>query len=82
MFKYYQETKTKDFLVVDTTSRAYYKRIGKRELEGRAVALEGNPASMCTTGISTDYLKNRCKRVTVNKIPASYIRYFGIEEAI
>lgn len=76
MIKYYKENKTKDYLCVDTTTRNYYKRIGKRALEGRAVSIEGNSASMTTTGISLDYLKNRCKRVRFFEIPQEYRQWF------
>lgn len=76
MIKYYQEKKSKDFLMVDTSTRKYYKRMGKRELEGRAVCINNTPSSMCTTGISLKFLKNRCKRVDALKVPFSYKQYF------
>ncbi len=80
MIKYYQETKTKDYLAVDTSSRAYYKRIGKRELEGRATCIAGLDNSMCTTGVSTDYLKNRCKRVKIENVPNNWLKWIGLED--
>lgn len=76
MIKYYQEIKTKDYLLVDTSTRQYYKQLGKRELEGRATCIAGLPASMATTGISLDYLKNKCKRVKESEISLEYKKYF------
>ena len=77
MIKYYQETKTKDYLAVDTASRAYYKRIGKSSLEGRATCIDKLPSSMCTLSISTVYLKNGCKRVPLKDVPKNWLQWIG-----
>ena len=57
MIHYYQETNG-DFLAIDTSTNRYYRAIfGKDQFEGRATAIAGHVGSVCTTGISRDFLK-------------------------
>jgi hypothetical protein len=80
MILYYRET-SGDFLAIETTTNAYYRRVlGKDHFEGRATAIAGQVGSVCTTGISRDFLRMNCKRVAKTKVPAEWLKAIGLEE--
>ena len=73
--KYYQErNKAGDYLSVDPSTLDYYiTNLGKAEMEGRATAIQGNVSSVCTTDISLDFLRRKCRRVSKASIPAEWL---------
>lgn len=74
MILFYQE-KSGDFLAIDTATNAYYRQVlGKDQFEGRATAIEGQVGSVCTTGVSREYLAQNCKRVARARVPAEWLR--------
>jgi hypothetical protein len=76
---YYCE-KNGDFLAIDTDTRGYYlATFGRDEYEGRATAIAGLVGSVCTTGISRDYLKRNCRRVAKATVPADWRRAIGFD---
>jgi hypothetical protein len=81
MILYYRESNG-DFLAIDTdTNRFYLDTFGKDHFEGRATAIAGLVASVCTTGISREYLRTNCKRVAKALIPVEWLRGIGLEYA-
>ena len=79
MILYYRED-TGDFLAIDTdTNRFYLDTLGKDHFEGRATAIAGLVASVCTTGISREYLRTNCKRVAGAQVPVEWLRAIGFE---
>ncbi len=78
MILYYRETEAGDFLAIDTESNSYYRRnFGKDHFEGRATAISENVGSVCTTGISREYLRTACKRVAKKHVPLDWLRAIG-----
>ena len=72
MIAFYQE-KSGDYLAIDTSTNAYHLDVlGKDHFEGRATAIEGLVGSVCTTGISREYLRGNCERVARAKVPAEW----------
>jgi hypothetical protein len=73
--KYYQErNKSGDYLSVDPSTLDYYlKTQGKAHVEGRATCIQGSVTSVCTTGISLDFLRRKCRRVRKASIPAEWL---------
>ena len=72
--RYFREP-SGDYLCVDLTTRGYYEQIGKLGLlEGRATAIEGDPSSMCTTGIHM-YILTECTAVFRRNVPSAWLRY-------
>ena len=68
-----------DFLAIETTTRNYYlSTFGRDEYEGRATALAGLVGSVCTTGISRDFLKGNCKRVARAHVPSDWLKAIGM----
>ncbi len=77
MIQFYQE-QSGDYLAIDTASNAYYRQVrGQDHFEGRATAIAGLVSSVCTTGISRDYLAEKCKRVARAGVPAEWLRAIG-----
>lgn len=77
MTLYYQETNG-DFLAIWTESNDHYRTtFGKDHFEGRATAIEGLVESVCTTGISRDFLKSNCQRVAKRNVPAEWLKAIG-----
>lgn len=75
---FYQEEYS-GFLAIDTGSRRYYlTTLGRGEYEGRAAAISGLAGSVCTTGISREYLTRHCKRVARASVPAEWLRAIGL----
>ncbi len=78
MILFYRENNG-DFLAIDTdTNRYYFDVLGKDHFEGRATAIAGLVGSLCTTGISREYLHLHCKRVARSKVPVEWQRAIGI----
>lgn len=71
MIHYYQE-RNGDFLAIDTSTNAYYLSFAKDQFEGRATAIAGHVGSVCTTGISRQFLKQECRRIAKAKIPTEW----------
>lgn len=81
MILYYRE-KNGDFLAVETTTNSYYRQVlGKDHFEGRATAIAGQRGSVCTTGVSREFLRENCRRVAKAKVPYDWLRAIGLEEA-
>ena len=77
MIQYYQEA-TGDFLAIDTATNRYYLRnLGEDLWEGRATAIAGQVGSVCTTSVSGDFLKAKCKRVAQAEVPAKWLKAIG-----
>jgi hypothetical protein len=78
MILYYREDNG-DFLAIETGTNAYYRRnFGKDHFEGRATAIAGLIGSVCTTGISREYLQTNCKRVPREKVPPPWLKAIGL----
>lgn len=76
MIYYYQE-RNGDFLAIDTSTNAYYLSFAKDHFEGRATAIAGHVGSVCTTGISRDFLKQECRRISKGQVPAEWRKAIG-----
>jgi hypothetical protein len=77
MILYYRES-TGDFLAIDTSTNAYYLRhFNKDRFEGRATAIAGQFGSVCTTGVSREFLRKKCKRVGKKNVPAEWQTAIG-----
>jgi hypothetical protein len=77
MILYFREDNG-DYLALDTATNAYYRRnLGLDHFEGRATAVSGQVGSVCTTGISREYLRKNCKRVPRAKVPAGWRKAIG-----
>jgi hypothetical protein len=77
MILYFQESNG-DYLAIDSSTNAYYRRcFGQDHFEGRATAIAGLIGSVCTTGISREFLRGNCKRVGKAKVPAEWRRAIG-----
>jgi hypothetical protein len=62
-----------DFLAVDSSTNRYYRTtFGKDQYEGRATAIAGQVGSVCTTGVSSAFLKKECRRVARASVPAKW----------
>jgi hypothetical protein len=78
MILYYREDNG-DFLAIETGTNGYYRRnFGKDHVEGRATAIAGLIGSVCTTGISREYLKRNCRRVLKAKVPPAWLKAIGL----
>jgi hypothetical protein len=78
MIRFFREANG-DFLAIDTnTNRYYLDHFGHDHFEGRATAIEGLVGSVCTTGISRDFLKAQCQRVPRAAVPADWSRAIGL----
>ncbi len=73
--KYYQEQdKAGDYVSIDPTTNAYYlEQLGRNVFEGRAAAVHGNVASVCTTNLSREWLNRKCRRVAKDSIPDEWL---------
>jgi hypothetical protein len=78
MTRFYRE-KNGDYLAIDTgTNRYYLECFAKDHFEGRATAIAGQVGSVCTTGISREFLRKNCKRVAKAKVPREWRTAIGI----
>jgi len=72
--KYYQErNKSGDYVSVDPSTLDYYLKLGKAHVEGRATAIRGQVSSVCTVGLSLDFLRRKCRRVRKADVPAEWL---------
>jgi len=77
MIKFYREPNG-DYCCVETSTAKYYRQLGTPNIrEGRAAAIIGLVTSVCTTGISTGFLK-RCRRVDRAHVPTQWKHYMGV----
>jgi hypothetical protein len=68
-----------DFLAIDTSTDAYYLPLfGEDHFEGRPTAIAGLVGSVCTTGISREFLRQRRRRVARSKVPVEWRRATGL----
>jgi hypothetical protein len=68
-----------DFLAIESATRIYsLATFGRDEYEGRATALAGLVGSVCTTGISRDFLQANCRRVTRAEVPSDWLKAIGM----
>jgi hypothetical protein len=75
---FYRENESGDFLAVSTATNGYCRQVlGQDHFEGRAAAIAGLVGSVCTTGVSREYLARHCKRVAKVKVPAEWRRAIG-----
>ena len=78
MILFYRENESSDYLAIDAESNAFYlETFGKDPYEGRATAIQGLVGSVCTTGVSRDYLRTKCKRVAKRAVPEEWLRAIG-----
>ncbi len=78
MIRYYRESNG-DYLAIDAATNGYYRRVlGWDQFEGRAAAVAGLAGSVCTTGVSREYLRECCTRVAGDGVPATWRRAIGI----
>jgi hypothetical protein len=78
MMQFYQEHNG-DYLAIDTATNAYYRQtFGKDHFEGRATALQGLVSSVCTTGISRQFLRECCKKIARKNVPTEWIKAIGL----
>jgi hypothetical protein len=73
--KYYRErNKAGDYISVDPSTLDYYlQNLGKELYESRATAIQGLVTSVCTTAISGQFLRSKCRRVAKRDIPAEWL---------
>lgn len=77
MILYYRESND-DFLAIDTTTNDYYLRhFSKDQFEGRATAIARQVGSVCTTGISREFLRANCEKVAKARVPAKWRKAIG-----
>ncbi len=76
MTRHYREANG-DYLAIDAATNGYYRRLGHDHFEGRAAAVAGQAGSVCTTGVSREYLRACCTRVAKAGVPAAWRRAIG-----
>ena len=82
MILYYRE-KNGDYLAIDTSTNSNYVRcFAKDHFESRATAIEGLVSSVCTTGVSREFLRTSCKRIAKAKVPMDWRKAIGLEESV
>lgn len=78
MILFYRE-RGGDYLAIATETNRFYRQIyGKDHFEGRATAIQGLVTSVCTTGISRDFLRQECKRVAKRRVPIAWQKAIGL----
>jgi hypothetical protein len=74
---YYQEANG-DYLAIETsTNDFYWTAYGKDHFEGRATCIAGLVGSVCTTAVSRGFLRQQCRRVAKEKVPAQWLQAIG-----
>jgi hypothetical protein len=77
MSSFYRE-QNGDFLAIDTSTNRYYlDNFGKDHFEGRATAIAGQVGSVCTTGVSREYMRQNCKRLARTTVPHDWRKAIG-----
>ena len=78
---------TRNYLMARQHIRAMLSRADSAELHSlladveeaaRATAIAGLVSSVCTTGVSREFLRRNCKRVGKAKVPSEWRRAIGI----
>jgi hypothetical protein len=78
MVRFFRESNG-DYLAVETSTNGYYlDTFGQDLFEGRATAIAGLIGSVCTTGISREFLRTNCKPVAKNKVPSEWLKAIGL----
>jgi len=78
MIHFYRE-QNGDYLAIDTETNRYYRdHFGQDHFEGRATAIAGLVSSVCTTGVSRDFLRQECKRVAKRRVPIAWRKAIGL----
>ena len=78
MIFFFQE-RNGDFLAINSsTNRSYLDHFDHDHFEGRATAIAGLVGSVCTTGISRDFLRAECRRVARAAVPADWRKAIGL----
>ncbi len=78
MILYFRETNG-DYLAIDTATNSYSRsKFGPDHFEGRATAIAGLVDSLCTTGVSREFLRKNCKRVSKALVPLEWRRAIGL----
>lgn len=78
MIVFYRE-RNGDFLAIDTATNRYYRdTFGQDHFEGRATAIQGLVGSVCTTGVSRQFLREQCRRVAKRSVPAEWRQAIGL----
>lgn len=77
MILFYREDNG-DYLAIDSVSNRYFLEIfGKDQFEGRATAIAGLVGSVCTCGISRQFLRARCEKVSKASVPTDWAKAIG-----
>ena len=74
---YYRETESGDYLAIDPASNGYHRLLGRDHFDGRAAAIAGQAGSVCSTGVSREYLRTCCTRVAEAGVPTAWRRAIG-----
>lgn len=78
MIQFFQED-SGDYLAIETATNRYYRdTFGKDHFEGRATAIEGLVTSVCTTGVSRQFLREQCRRLAKRLVPAAWQKAIGL----
>lgn len=78
MIVFYRE-RNGDYLAIDTATKRYYRdTFGQDHFEGRATAIQGLVSSVCTTGVSRQHLREKCKRVAKRRVPVPWRNAIGL----
>jgi len=78
MILFYRE-RGGDYLAIDTaTNRHYCDHFGQDHFEGRATAIQGLVTSVCSTGISRQFLRDQCRLVAKRRVPAAWRQAIGL----
>lgn len=67
-----------DFLAIATDAIRPSSSFDQDCFEGRATAIAGCVGSVCTCGISREYLRTCCRRVAKAKVPAQWRKAIGL----
>lgn len=77
MIQFYREHGG-DFLAINTATNRYYRNTFRQDhFEARATAIQGLPTSVCTTSVSRQFLRERCRRIAKQRVPAAWQQAIG-----
>ena len=74
---YYRECESGDYLAIETDTNAYYRQHGWDYFEGRATAIAKEVYSVCTVGLSREFLRKKCKRIAKCRVPKVWLEVIG-----
>lgn len=73
MTLYYQDRQG-DWMEVDHGTRRYYRDIGQPNIrQARATAIKNMPESICTCGVSVEWVRENCRRVARRDVPTEWL---------